>query len=344
MMQSPDAVKQKITVAPNARRWLVTGAAGFIGSNLVEALLRLDQSVVGIDNFATGSKANLSEIQAAVAPAQWAKFSFIEGDITDLATCRAACEGVSIVLHEAAIGSVPRSIDEPLATHAANVTGHLNMLIAAKDAAVDRFIYASSSSVYGDAPGLPQRENQLGRPLSPYAASKRAAELYADAFARCYGLRVIGLRYFNVFGPRQNADGPYAGVIPRWTRAMLRDEPVVIFGDGTSSRDFCYVANVVHANLCAAVAADPAAFGGVFNIATSAQATLNELYDLIAARIKAQRGRTVEDRRDFRPSRAGDLQHSRADVSLAKQRLGYVPVADLAAGLDETVRWHCSRT
>lgn len=344
MMQPPDAVMQKLASAPQSRRWLVTGAAGFIGSNLVEALLQLDQSVVGIDNFVTGSIDNLAEIEAAVTPSQWARFRFIKGDITDLAICCDVCAGVSIVLHEAAIGSVPRSIDEPLATHAANVTGHLNMLIAAKDAAVDRFIYASSSSVYGDAPGLPQREGELGRPLSPYAASKRAAELYAEAFARCYGLRMIGLRYFNVFGPRQNADGPYAGVIPRWTRAMLHDEPVVIFGDGSSSRDFCYVANVVYANLCAAVTDDAAAFGGVFNIATGTQATLNELYDLIATRISAQRGRTVEDRRDFRPARAGDLQHSRADVSLAKQRLGYAPIADLAAGLDETVRWHCSRT
>src|SRR6266496_2588929 len=268
--------------------WLVTGAAGFIGSNLVETLLKFDQRVVGLDNFAIGKHSNLDEVKALVTPAQWAGFRFGEGDIGDLAACRAACAGADFVLHEAALGSVPRSMVDPLASHEANVTGFVNMLVAARDAKVKRLVYASSSAVYGDHPELPKVEDKIGRPLSPYAATKLMNEVYADVFARAYGLESIGLRYFNVFGPRQDPEGAYAAVIPRWIAALLEGQPITIYGDGDTTRDFCYVANVVQANLLAAAATDPQAVGQVYNVAVGGRLSLNELYammrDVIVAR------------------------------------------------------------
>jgi UDP-N-acetylglucosamine 4-epimerase len=242
---STDALHAHLRAAP--RRWLVTGAAGFIGSHLLEALLALEQQVVGLDNFATGHRSNLDEVRACVGEAAWSRLRFIEGDIVDPATCRAACDGIDVVLHQAALGSVPRSLADPLATHAANATGFLNLLLASREAGVARFVYAASSSTYGDHPALPKVEETIGRPLSPYAVTKLLNELYAEVFARCYGLESIGLRYFNVFGERQDPEGPYAAVIPVWVRAMLRGERCAINGDGETSRDFCYVANAVKA-------------------------------------------------------------------------------------------------
>src|SRR5512134_396706 len=260
------------------RRWLVTGSAGFIGSHLVEALLSLGQEVVSLDNFATGYPRNLSEVHAVVGEEAWRRHTFIEGDIVDLATCRRACDRVEIVLHQAALGSVPRSIDDPLLTHAANATGFLNMLVAARDAGTRRFVYAASSSTYGDHPGLPKVEDQIGQPLSPYAVTKYLNELYADVFGLCYGTSAIGLRYFNVFGARQDPEGAYAAVIPRWVRAMLRGDQVSIYGDGVTSRDFCYVANAVQANLLAALTSNPRAVNGVYNIAVAHSTSLNQLF------------------------------------------------------------------
>jgi UDP-N-acetylglucosamine 4-epimerase len=249
------------------RTWLVTGVAGFIGSNLVETLLKLDQRVVGLDNFATGKSRNLDQVQALVTPAQWVRFRFVEGDICDLTACRAACEGADFVLHEAALGSVPRSMVDPLASHAANVTAFINMLVAARDAKVKRFVYASSSAVYGDHPDLPKVEDKIGQPLSPYAATKLMNEVYADVFARAYGLEPIGLRYFNVFGPRQDPEGAYAAVIPKWIASLLRREPVQVNGDGETSRDFCFIANVVQANLLAATTTNAEAVNQIYNVA-----------------------------------------------------------------------------
>src|SRR6188508_2591656 len=239
------------------RSWLVTGSAGFIGSHLVEALLKLGQQVVSLDNFATGHRRNLDEVQRSVGPERWSRHRFLEADIVDLAACRRACEGVSIVLHQAALGSVPRSIEDPLRTHAANATGFLNLLCAARDAGAARFVYAASSSTYGDHPGLPKVEDIIGRPLSPYAVTKYLDELYADVFGRCYGTSTVGLRYFNVFGPRQDPEGAYAAVIPKWVAALLRDETVFINGDGETARDFCYIENVVQANLLAGTSTNP---------------------------------------------------------------------------------------
>ncbi|HWO42801.1 MAG TPA: NAD-dependent epimerase/dehydratase family protein, partial [Candidatus Eisenbacteria bacterium] len=259
------------------RRWLVTGSAGFIGSHLVEVLLRLGQHVVGLDNFATGYARNLEQVKSAAGAAAWRQFRNIEGDIRDLAVCRQACEGVDYVLHHAALGSVPRSIEDPLATHGANLTGFLNMLVAARDASVKRFVYAASSSTYGDHPGLPKVEEVIGRPLSPYAVTKYTNELYAEVFGRCYGLQSVGLRYFNIFGPRQDPDGAYAAVIPKWIGQFIGRQPVYINGDGETSRDFCYVENAVQANLLAAATEAPEAVNQVYNVAVGERTTLNDL-------------------------------------------------------------------
>src|SRR5439155_8019068 len=256
------------------RAWLVTGAAGFIGSNIVETLLGLDQKVVGLDNFATSKKKNLEELKALVAPAQWSRFNFIAGDIRDLKVCQRACRGADYVLHQAALGSVPRSIEDPLNSNESNVTGFLNMLVAARDHRVKRFVYASSSAIYGDHPGLPKVEAVIGGPLSPYAVTKYVNELYADVFARCYGVETIGLRYFNVFGPRQDPDGPYAAVIPKWIAAMMKNIPVQINGDGETSRDFCYIDNVVQINLLAATTTNPKAVNQAYNVALNEQISL----------------------------------------------------------------------
>jgi len=330
-------------IAATRRRWLVTGSAGFIGSHLVETLLGLGQEVVSLDNFATGYRMNLEEVRRAVGEEARRRHRFIEGDIVDLAACRQACEGVEVVLHQAALGSVPRSIEDPLRTHAANATGFVNMLVASRDAGVRRFVYAASSSTYGDEPGLPKVEDVIGRPLSPYAVTKYVNELYAEVFASCYGVESIGLRYFNVFGARQDPEGAYAAVIPRWVRAMLRGEQVAIYGDGETSRDFCYIANAVQANLRAAVATDPGALNQVYNVAVGGRTTLNELHRVLVSLL---RERTPELRLPaavHEAFRAGDVRHSQADIGKARRLLGYVPTHDLRAGLAEALSWYIAR-
>ena len=315
--------------------WLVTGAAGFIGSNLVEALLRLDQRVIGLDNFATGHRHNLDEVQGLVAPAQWSRFAFIEGDIRDLATCQRACSGVDRVLHQAALGSVPRSLADPITTNDVNTSGFLNMLVAARDAGVKRFVYAASSSTYGDHPGLPKVEDVIGRPLSPYAVTKYVNELYADVFSRAYGVPSIGLRYFNVFGARQDPNGAYAAVIPRWIAALIQGETVQINGDGETSRDFCYIDNVVQANLLAATVADPTAVNQVYNVAVGDRTSLNALFDQL--RTLLDKPQVQAHHRDFR---AGDVRHSLADIGKARTLLGYDPTDRIGDGLRKAMAWY----
>ncbi len=322
------------------KTWLVTGVAGFIGCNLLETLLKLEQWVVGLDNFATGHRRNLEQIRAAVTPQQWARFRFIEGDIRNLEHCRQACAGVDYVLHQAALGSVPRSLEDPLNTNAANIDGFLNMLVAARDAGVARFVYAASSSTYGDHPALPKVEDRIGSPLSPYAVTKLANELYAEVFARSYGFKSIGLRYFNIFGPHQDPEGAYAAVVPRWIAAMIRGESVYINGDGETSRDFCYIANAVQANLLAATVERPEAIDQVYNVAVGERTTLNDLFrairDLLAERFPHLRG-LQPVYRDFRP---GDVRHSQADVGKARALLGYAPTHRIADGLKEAMDWY----
>jgi len=325
------------------RRWLVTGSAGFIGSHLVETLLRLGQAVVSLDNFETGLRENLEEVRASVGEAAWRRHEFIEADIVDPAACRRACRQVNVVLHEAALGSVPRSISDPLRTHAANATGFLNMLVAARDAGVERFVYASSSSTYGDSPELPKVEDRIGLPLSPYAATKYFDEIYADVFGRCYGLRSIGLRYFNVFGPRQDPAGAYAAVIPRWVEAMLNGRPIVIYGDGETTRDFCYIANVVQANLLAATASKPQAVGQIYNVALGGRLSLNDLFDALRGLLEKRHPELrvqAAVHEDFRP---GDIRHSQADIGKARRLLGYDPVHGVHVGLEEALPWYEAR-
>jgi len=318
--------------------WLVTGAAGFIGSNLVETLLGLGRRVVGLDNFATGHQRNLDEVQRLVGPEAWARFRFIRGDIRQIEDCREACAGVRHVLHQAALGSVPRSIEDPLATHAANATGFLNMLVAARDAGVGSFTYAASSSTYGDEPSLPKVEDVIGRPLSPYAATKLFNELYAEVFARCYGFKAIGLRYFNVFGRRQDPHGAYAAVIPQWIATMIRDEEVCINGDGETTRDFCHVSNAVQANLLAALAADEHR-NLVYNVAVSQRTSLNRLFEGLVTQLAVE-GVSYERQPVYRDFRAGDVRHSLADISRAGARLGYAPTHTLPEGLREAMPWY----
>lgn len=322
--------------------WLVTGSAGFIGSHLLETLLRHGQTVVGLDNFATGKRENLREVQELVGAQAWKRHRFIEGDISDPATCRAACRNVDVVLHQAALGSVPRSIADPLATHNANVTGFVNMLVAARDAKA-RFVYASSSATYGDHPGLPKVENAIGDALSPYAVSKHTNELYASVFARCYGMQSIGLRYFNVFGARQDPEGAYAAVIPRWVRAMLVGEPVEINGDGETTRDFCYVANAVQANLRAALTDNADALNRVYNVAVGETNSLNRLFHILRGLLAEQRNEVAEIAPVHRPFRVGDVRHSLADISLARELLGYAPTHTLTSGLREALPWYIAR-
>lgn len=328
------------------RTWLITGAAGFIGSNLLEALLKLGQRVVGLDNFATGHQRNLDEVRTLVAPAQWANFNFIEGDIRNLADCQRACEGVNHVLHQAALGSVPRSLADPITTNATNITGFVNMLVAARDAnagqGVQSFTYAASSSTYGDHPGLPKVEDTIGKPLSPYAVTKYVNELYADVFARCYGFNSIGLRYFNVFGPRQDPEGAYAAVIPKWIASLIKDEPVYINGDGETSRDFCFVANVVQANLLAATAQNPDAVNQVYNVAVSGRTTLNSLFAELQTALATQ-GVHYAKAPLYRDFRAGDVRHSQADIGKAQRLLGYAPRFDLRAGIAQAMPWYIAQ-
>lgn len=339
-MPAFEGLKAKLNADP--KTWLVTGVAGFIGSNLLEALLRLNQRVVGLDNYSTGSRKNLEQVQAAVSPAQWKSFTSHEGDIRDLATCMRVAQGADYILHQAALGSVPRSIEEPIEAHHANVTGFVNMLLAAHRAGVKRVVYASSSAVYGDHPALPKTEDKIGKCLSPYAATKLADEIYADAFALCYGLELIGLRYFNVFGPRQDPNGPYAAVIPKWIDAMIRKQTIFINGDGQTSRDFCYVSNVVQANLLAATTREPAAVNQAYNVAVHARTTLNELFECLRCGLQAFYPHLTDTRPVYREFRPGDVRHSEADISKAARLLGYEPTHSLAEGLAEALPWYRS--
>ena len=318
--------------------WLVTGAAGFIGSNLVEALLAAGQRVVGFDNFATGHRRNLAEVERNLPDVYARKFHLIEGDIRDRAACEEAMRGVDYVLHQAALGSVPRSLDDPLTSHDVNVTGFLNVLDAARREGVKRFVYAASSSTYGDSPELPKREDRIGAPLSPYAATKLANEIYAATYEKSYGFKSIGLRYFNVFGRRQDPDGPYAAVIPKWAAAMINDDPIAIYGDGLTSRDFCYVANAVQANILAALS-DEEAQGQVYNVAVGDRTTLLDLFGLMKETLGSHQVHYSREpaMADFR---AGDVRHSFADIGKARRMIGYEPTHTIGAGLAEAMPWY----
>jgi UDP-N-acetylglucosamine 4-epimerase len=324
--------------------WLITGAAGFIGSNLLEALLQLNQKVVGLDNFSTGHQCNLDDVQSLVTPGQWQNFSFMQADICNLVDCQTACTGVDYVLHQAALGSVPRSVEDPITTNASNVIGFLNMLVAARNAKVKRFVYAASSSTYGDHPGLPKVEDHIGKPLSPYAVTKYVNELYADVFGKTYGLQSIGLRYFNVFGPRQDPDGAYAAVIPKWIASMIKGEPVYINGDGETSRDFCYIANVVQANLLAASSHNTQAVNQVYNIAVSGRATLNELFAQLKQYLISPYPHLKNVQAVYRDFRAGDVRHSLASINKARDRLGYEPEQEMRQGLVLAVNWYIGQS
>lgn len=324
----------------SVKRWLITGVAGFIGSNLLEAQLRNGQQVVGIDNFLTGHRHNLDQVRELVGEDAWKQFTFIEGDLRELETCRNACDGVEVILHQAALGSVPRSIADPLTSHENNVNGIVNLLVAAKDAGVTRLVFASSSSVYGDHPGLPKIESEIGNCLSPYAVTKRIAELYTAVFAKSYGIETIGLRYFNVFGARQDPDGAYAAVIPKWIQAMLRQQRVSINGDGETSRDFCYIANVVQANLLAATTANAEAINQVYNIAVGGRATLNKLFELMRSRLLALHPELEIADPEYLGFRQGDIRHSNANVDKAVELLGYAPTHTLEQGMSDAITWY----
>lgn len=322
----------------NPKTWLVTGVAGFIGSNLLETLLKLDQNVVGLDNFATGHQHNLDEVQGLVSSEQWAKFKFVQGDIRQLEDCKLACEGVDYVLHQAALGSVPRSLEDPITTNATNIDGFVNMLVAARDEKVKRFVYAASSSTYGDHPGLPKVEDTIGNPLSPYAVTKYVNELYADVFAKSYGLESIGLRYFNVFGKRQDPNGAYAAVIPKWIASMINDESVYINGDGETSRDFCYIENTVQANLLAATGSNKNSVAEVYNVAFGERNTLNILFKKLSKLLSYGEKGVV-----YRDFRSGDVLHSKASIDKIKERLGYEPEYNFGDGLNKTVDWYLKK-
>jgi len=330
-------------IASQRRTWLITGVAGFIGSNLLEKLLVLGQNVVGLDNFSTGNPDNFDLVRHAVGEARWQNFRFIEGDIRNLDTCRRACASVDLILHQAALGSVPRSVENPIDSNDSNVSGFLNMLVAARDAGVKRFVYASSSSVYGDDPQLPKVETQVGRPLSPYAVTKYVDEMYAHVFAGNYAFPTIGLRYFNVFGPRQDPDGDYAAVIPAWVSAMLRHETVHINGDGETARDFCYVDNAVQANLLSAMVDDEAAVNQVYNVALDFQTSLNTLFKTLRTLIGAYDPATLTSQPEYRDFRPGDMRFSQADIGKARRLLGYNPVWPVQRGLQKTVDWYVAR-
>ena len=330
--------KLKQDLKGNSKTWLITGVAGFIGSNLLETLLCLDQTVIGLDNFATGHQHNLDEVQHTVTAHQWANFTFIEGDIRNLDDCKKAAKDVDYVLHQAALGSVPRSIENPITTNQSNIDGFLNMLVAAKDENVASFTYAASSSTYGDHPGLPKVEDKIGKPLSPYAVTKYVNELYADVFARTYGFHTIGLRYFNVFGKRQDPNGAYAAVIPKWTAAMIKGEDVFINGDGETSRDFCFIENVVQINLLAATAQGEAK-NQVYNVAVGDRTTLNTLFDALKTAL-SECGVNYAKSPNHRDFRAGDVRHSQADISKAKELLGYEPAFRIYDGIGKAMPWY----
>ncbi len=321
--------------------WLVTGCAGFIGSNLIEHLLKLNQKVVGLDNFSTGYQKNLDEVKNQVSEEQWSLFTFHEGDIRELSDCEHVLTGVDYVLHQAALGSVPRSIADPITSNASNVTGFLNMLTASKEAKVSTFVYAASSSTYGDHPVLPKIEDNIGKPLSPYAVTKYVNELYADVFGKTYGLKSVGLRYFNVFGKRQDPDGAYAAVIPKWTAAMIKNEDLFINGDGETSRDFCFVENAVQANILAAMAPDESK-NNVFNVAVGDRTTLNELFSSIQSALN-ENDISYTKEAIYREFRAGDVRNSQADTSKAQSLLGYEPEYRILDGISKAMPWYVDK-
>ncbi len=321
------------------RRWLVTGAAGFIGSNIVQTLLEANQFVIGLDNFSTGFKENLEDIRDSVASDKWQRFTFVEGDIRNLDTCRAVCKDVEFVLHQAALGSVSRSILDPRATHETNINGFFNVLNAVKEFQVERLVYAASSSTYGDHPDLPKLEDKIGKPLSPYAVTKLVNEIYADIFSKTYGLKAIGLRYFNVFGKRQNPRGAYAAVIPKWITSMFLNENVIINGDGETSRDFCYINNVVQANVLAAFSIDES-LNQVYNVALGDQISLNQLFRLLQEKMMVDYPWVTEIKPEYRAQRDGDVRHSRASIEKARKYLGYHPTHKIEDGLTETIQWY----
>src|SRR3989338_3231479 len=351
-MNAYQAAQRELRVNP--KTWLVTGVAGFIGSNLLEALLKLGQTVVGLDNFETGFKENLERVRRLATPEQWAGFRFNEGDIRDPESCRKAAAGVDFVLHEAALGSVPRSLENPIRTNATNISGFLNMLTASRDAKAKRFVYAASSSTYGDHPGLPKVEDKIGKPLSPYAVTKYVNELYADVFARTYGFNTIGLRYFNVFGPRQDPNGAYAAVIPKWIASMIKGEPIYINGDGETSRDFCFIENVCQINLLAATinTLSPLQHAGeglgerveptnqVYNVAVGDRTTLNQLYEQLHLNMLPSYPHLQGAKPIYRDFRAGDVRHSLADISKVATRLGYQPTHRIGEGLKIAMEWY----
>jgi UDP-N-acetylglucosamine 4-epimerase len=336
-MNKYEQVQQELMNEP--KTWLITGIAGFIGSNLLETLLKLNQRVIGLDNFSTGHQHNLDEVQSLVSREQWASFNFIRGDIRDLDICHKVCANVDYVLHQAALGSVPRSINDPITSNSVNIDGFLNILVAARDAKVKSFTYAASSSTYGDHPGLPKIEENIGNPLSPYAVTKYVNELYADVFARAYGFSSIGLRYFNVFGKRQDPNGAYAAVIPKWTAAMIQGETVYINGDGETSRDFCYIENTVQANILAATTTNPEAKNQVYNVAVGERTTLNDLFEAIKSALN-DKGVTYLQAASYRDFRPGDVRHSQAAVDKASSLLGYDPSHRIDQGISEAMHWY----
>jgi len=331
-------LEQKIKAEPS--RWLITGVAGFIGSNLLEKLLKLDQHVIGLDNFSTGHKSNLVSVKLSVSDSQWSQFSLIEGDIRNINDCMDACKGVDYILHQAALGSVPRSIEDPILTNANNVDGFLNMLVAAKNSVVKKFVYAASSSTYGDHPDLPKVENIIGKPLSPYAVSKFTNELYAEVFFKTYGLNTIGLRYFNIFGRRQDPNGAYAAVIPKWINALISGQAINIYGDGDTSRDFCYIDNAIQANILAATTQNYKANNEIYNVAYGERTSLNDLYMHMVSLLEKKHLKTINSNPIYLDYRTGDVKHSLADISKAKNLLGYMPTHNFSDGLVETVEWY----
>ena len=336
--------KLQETLKTNKQKWVITGVAGFIGSNLLETLLQLDQYVIGLDNFSTGHQYNLNEVQSNVTPLQWNQFKLINGDIRNIETCSEVCINADYVLHQAALGSVPRSISDPIVTNENNISGFLNMLVAARDAQIKKFVFAASSSTYGDHPGLPKIEDKIGKPLSPYAITKYVNELYADVFSQYYGIKTIGLRYFNIFGQRQDPNGAYAAVIPLWFKNIINEEISYINGDGETSRDFCFIENCVQANILAAVTTNKNAFNQVYNIAFGERTTLNQLFTLIQEKIRDNHLKIKEPLLKYRDFRKGDVRHSLADISRAKKLLGYQPEYSIDKGLAKVAKWYITNT
>ena len=333
-----DKVKRELL--SNPKTWLVTGGAGFIGSNLIEELLRLNQNVVALDNFSTGHRYNLDKIKNTVSDKQWSNFTFKEGDITNYNFCLEITKDIDVILHQAALGSVPRSIENPIISNESNVTGFLNMITSAKENGIKRFVYASSSSVYGDSKELPKVEDRIGKLLSPYAVTKMVTELYANVFYKIYGIETIGLRYFNVFGKRQDPNGAYAAVMPKWIGQILNNEDIYINGDGETSRDFTYIDNVVQMNILAGTTVNNEAFGNVFNTAGGGRETLNNLYDAIVSGLKQELPSLLIKKPIYRDFRVGDIRHSNANIDLAKVILDYEPIYTLKKGLKESISWY----